>query len=210
VKDKRRDYARADVHARAARAQGYPARSVFKLEEIDRRCRIFRGGQRVLDLGAAPGSWSMFASQRIGASGRVLAVDRSEIEQVLPANVRVLQLDLTATDAAALSEFAPYDVVMSDMAPNTSGSKTRDQALSEELCLRALWAADNLGREGSHFVTKLFMSAAFAELKRLLVQRYTEFRTIRPPATRTQSSEVFLVGLGRKPKAPAESTPFQP
>jgi 23S rRNA (uridine2552-2'-O)-methyltransferase len=128
VKGKQRDYARPDVHARAARAQGYPARSVFKLQEIDRRCRIFRPGQRVLDLGAAPGSWSLYASQRVGKPGRVVAVDRSEIEQALPGNVRVHQLDLMQTELPQLSEFAPYDVVMSDMAPNTSGTKARDQA----------------------------------------------------------------------------------
>lgn len=206
MRNKQRDYARPDVHARAARAQGYPARSVFKLQEIDRRCRIFRPGQRVLDLGAAPGSWTLYASQRVGKPGRVVAVDRSEIEQAMPENVRVHQLDLMQTELPELAEHAPYDVVMSDMAPNTSGSKSRDQTLSHELCARALWVADHLGGAGSHFICKLFMSEAFGELKRALVLRYGEFRAIRPPATRTQSSEVFLIGLARK-SAPAAAAP---
>lgn len=207
---KPRDYARPDAHSRAARAAGYPARSVFKLQEIDRRCRIFRAGQHVLDLGAAPGSWSLFASQRVGKAGRVVAVDRSPIEQAMPPNVQVLQLDLLQAELPELEAQAPYAVVMSDMAPNTSGSKARDQALSHELCSRALWVADRLGGAGSCFICKLFMSEAFGELKRLIVERYMEFRTIRPPATRSQSTEVFLVGLGRKqsgflpkPEAPA-------
>jgi 23S rRNA (uridine2552-2'-O)-methyltransferase len=199
-----KDYARPDRHTRAAKAAGYPARSVFKLEEINKRYRLFKHGQRVLDLGAAPGSWSLYASQCVGPSGRVLAVDLSEINEALPPNVIARQLDVFSAERAALSEFGPYAVVLSDMAPRTSGTKARDQALSFELCTRALAVADELAAPGSHFVVKLFMSADFAELKRAIVARYTECRVVRPEATRSQSSEVFLVGLGRKsPEAPA-------
>jgi 23S rRNA (uridine2552-2'-O)-methyltransferase len=87
-------YKKADSFTKAAKAQGYPARSVFKLEEIDRRTRLFRGGQRVLDLGAAPGSWAKFAAQRVGSGGRVLAIDLSEITAVMPPNVEHLQGDV--------------------------------------------------------------------------------------------------------------------
>lgn len=201
-----KDYARPDRHTRAAKAAGYPARSVFKLEEIHKRYRLFKHGQRVLDLGAAPGSWSLFASQHVGPSGRVLAVDLSEIDQALPPNVLTKQLDVFSAERAALAEFGPYDVVLSDMAPRTSGTKARDQALSYELCTRALAVADELGAPGSHFVVKLFMSADFAELKRAIVARYTECRVVRPEATRSQSTEVFLVGLGRKSAEPPAST----
>lgn len=201
-----KDYARPDRHTRAAKAAGYPARSVFKLEEIHKRYRLFKHGQRVLDLGAAPGSWSLFASQQVGASGRVLAVDLSEIDQTLPPNVLAKQLDVFSAERAALAEFGPYDVVLSDMAPRTSGTKARDQALSYELCTRALAVADELAAPGSHFVVKLFMSADFAELKRAIVARYTECRVVRPEATRSQSTEVFLVGLGRKSAASPAAT----
>lgn len=197
-----RDYARPDRHTRAAKAAGYPARSVFKLEEIHRRYRLFKAGQRVLDLGAAPGSWSLYAAQHVGPAGRVLAVDLSEITQALPPNVLARQLDVFSAERAVLAELGPYDVVLSDMAPRTSGNKARDQALSYELCLRALAVADELGGVGSHFVAKLFMSADFAELKRAITTRYAECRVVRPEATRSQSTEVFLVGLGRKGLAP--------
>lgn len=197
-----RDYARPDRHTRAAKAAGYPARSVFKLEEIHRRYRLFKAGQRVLDLGAAPGSWSLYAGQHVGPAGRVLAVDLSEITQALPPNVLARQLDVFSAERAVLAELGPYDVVLSDMAPRTSGNKARDQALSYELCLRALAVADELGGVGSHFVAKLFMSADFAELKRAIMTRYAECRAVRPEATRSQSTEVFLVGLGRKGLAP--------
>jgi 23S rRNA (uridine2552-2'-O)-methyltransferase len=199
------DYARPDRHTRAAKAAGYPARSVFKLEEIHRRCRLFKAGQRVLDLGAAPGSWSLYASQQVGPSGRVLAVDLSEINEALPANVFARQLDVFGAERAVLAEHGPYDVVLSDMAPRTSGTKARDQALSFELCTRALEVADDLGGVASSFVAKLFMSPEFAELKRAIVTRYEECRVVRPEATRSQSTEVFLVGLRRKgTPAPAQ------
>jgi len=191
-------YARPDRHTRAAKAAGYPARSVFKLEEIQRRLGLFRAGQRVLDLGAAPGSWSLFASGAVGAAGRVLAVDLSEIDVAMPKNVTTRVLDVTSPERSALAELGPYDVVLSDMAPRTSGTKSRDQALSYELCAQALAVADELGAPGSHFVVKLFMSPSFAELKAAIVARYAECKVVRPEATRSQSTEVFLVGLRRK------------
>ena len=193
-----KDYARPDRHTRAAKAAGYPARSVFKLEEIQQRYRLFKPGQRVLDLGAAPGSWSLYASKLVGPAGKVMAVDLSEITEALPPNVSARQLDVFSAERSVLAEHGPYDVVLSDMAPRTSGNKSRDQALSYELCVRALAVADELGGPHSCFVAKLFMSAEFGELKRAITARYTECRVVRPEATRSQSSEVFLVGLKRK------------
>jgi 23S rRNA (uridine2552-2'-O)-methyltransferase len=202
MKRKASDYSRPDHYSRAARASGYPARSVFKLEEIQRRYHILRAGQRVLDLGAAPGSWTLYASQQVGPSGRVLAADLSEISQALPANVRACQVDVLRADQALLGEFAPYDVVLSDMAPATSGNRVRDQALSYELCAGALERADQLGARDSHLVLKLFMSPDLAALKRAITARYGECRVVRPEATRSQSTEVFLVGLRRRMQGP--------
>jgi len=192
-------YEKPDARTKAAKAQGFPARSVFKLEEIDRRVKLLRGGQKVLDLGAAPGSWSLYASQKVGPSGRVLAIDLQEIRQAFPPNVTVAQGDALTLESAALAEFAPYDVVLSDMAPNTSGSKIRDQAGSLELCLRALDVALSLGKVGSHFVAKIFMSGDFQVARKLAGERYEKCQVIRPEGTRQQSTEVFIVGLGLKP-----------
>ena len=194
-------YEKPDARTKAAKAQGFPARSVFKLEEIDRRVKLFRGGQKVLDLGAAPGSWALYASQKVGQGGRVLAMDLQEIRQGFPPNVKVAQGDALTLENAALSEFAPYDVVLSDMAPNTSGSKIRDQAYSLELCLRALDVARALGKVGSHFVAKIFMSGEFQVARKVAGERYERVQVIRPEGTRTQSTEVFIVGMGLK--APA-------
>jgi 23S rRNA (uridine2552-2'-O)-methyltransferase len=191
-------YAQPDARTRAAKAQGYPARSVFKLEEIDRRARLFRRGQRVLDLGAAPGSWTMYALERVGPEGRVLAVDLSPVTAPPTPNLRVLEADVLTTPLEELGAFAPYDVVLSDMAPNTSGSKVRDQTLSFELFMRALEIVASLGRPGAGFVAKLFMGPDFEAARRALVERFSSVRVMRPETTRKQSSEVFLVGLGKR------------
>jgi 23S rRNA (uridine2552-2'-O)-methyltransferase len=195
-------YKRADAFTRAAKAQGYPARSVFKLEEIDRRTRLLRAGQRVLDLGAAPGSWSMYAAQRIGPSGKLLAVDLSPIQAPLGPSATAVQGDALALSNADLALFAPYDVVLSDMAPSTTGSKIADQARSYELFLRAVAVARELLAPGGAFVGKIFMSDDFPRARAALQELFAEVRAIRPEGTRSASSEVFLVGLRRKKESP--------
>jgi len=191
-------YQRADSFTKAAKAQGYPARSVFKLEEIDRRVRLLKSGQRVLDLGAAPGSWSMYAAKKIAPSGKLLAIDLSEIQGSLGPNAQIVQGDALSLTNEALATFAPYDVVLSDMAPSTSGSKVADQARSFELFMRALEIARALGAPGGSFVGKLFMSEDFTKAREALRALFGEVRTIKPEGTRASSVEVFLIGLARK------------
>ena len=191
-------YKKADSFTKAAKAQGYPARSVFKLEEIDRRTRLFRGGQRVLDLGAAPGSWSKYAAERVGAKGRVLAIDLSEITAAMPPQVERVQGDVFALGPEELGRVGPYDVVVSDMAPATTGTRFADQARSFELFMRAVDVAENVLKPGGSFVGKLFMSEDFNQAKERLRALFGEVRVLRPEATRATSYEVFLVGLARK------------
>jgi 23S rRNA (uridine2552-2'-O)-methyltransferase len=187
-------YAKPDRFTRAAKDAGFPARSVFKLEEIDRRTRLLRGGMRVLDLGASPGSWSKYAAQKIGPAGRILAVDLEPLATTLPPNGQYLQGDALSLTNDDLARFAPYDVVLSDMAPRTTGNRVSDQARSFELFMRALAVADRLGIRGGSFVGKIFMSddlpAARAELRRM----YGTERLIRPEGTRSVSTEIFAVG----------------
>jgi 23S rRNA (uridine2552-2'-O)-methyltransferase len=196
-------YQRADSFTKAAKAQGYPARSVFKLEEIDRRVRLLKSGQRVLDLGAAPGSWSMYAAKKIAPSGKLLAIDLSEIQGSLGPNAQIVQGDALSLTNEALATFAPYDVVLSDMAPSTSGSKVADQARSFELFMRALEIAGALGAPGGSFVGKLFMSEDFIKAREALRALFGEVRTIKPEGTRASSVEVFLIGQDRKKIDPA-------
>lgn len=194
--NRRRNPYAGDPNTRAAKQQGYPARSVFKLDEIDKRVNLLRLGQRVLDLGAAPGSWSLYASQKVGPKGFVLAIDLQAItEQFLP-NVRVIQGDVRELELGSTEQ--PFDVVLSDMAPSTTGSKIADQTGSFELFMTALEVARALGKPGSSFVAKLFMGPDFESAKRAVSEAYAESKTIRPRGTRQNSSEVFVVGLKRR------------
>ncbi len=202
---RRNPYAGGDARTRAAKHQGYPARSVFKLQEIDQRLQLLKRGQKVLDLGAAPGSWSLYASERVGSGGSVLAVDLQEISQSFGPNVTVVRGDALDLESQVLGQAGPYDVVLSDMAPSTTSSKAANQALSAELFLRAVAVARELGREGSSFVGKLFMGPDFEAAKRELQASFAKVQVIRPRGTRQSSSEVFLVGTGLRSSKPATS-----
>jgi 23S rRNA (uridine2552-2'-O)-methyltransferase len=191
-------YAKPDHFTRAAKGAGFPARSVFKLEEIDHRVRLLRSGMRVLDLGATPGSWAMYAAQKIGPRGHLLAVDLEPLGCTLPPHAVFVQGDALSLANDDLARFAPYDVVLSDMAPRTTGDRGTDQARSFELFMRALAVGAALGAPGGAFVGKIFMSgdlpAARAELRR----HYESERLIRPEGTRSVSIEIFAIGTGKR------------
>lgn len=191
-------YKGGDARTREARAAGYPARSVFKLEEIDRRARLLRPGQRVLDLGAAPGSWSLYAAQRVGGSGKVVAVDLEPLVIPLPEHVTAIVGDALALESEAMAEHGPYDVVLSDMAPRTTGNRLGDQTRSFELYMRALAVAEGLLAPGGAFVGKIFMGEDFPVARTATKRLFAEVRVIRPEGTRATSYEIFLVGLGKK------------
>lgn len=196
-KRRRNPYARPDPRTRSAKAAGYPARSVHKLREIDRRFHLLKAGQKVLDLGAAPGSWSKYAAEKVGARGTVVSVDLQAIEAELGSNVIVIQGDALLSPVKEVLDHAPYDVVLSDMAPKTSGSKPTDQARSFELFMHALEATDELLRPGGGFTGKIFMSEDYPHAKSAVADRFETCRSTKPNASRQNSSELFLVGLGR-------------
>jgi 23S rRNA (uridine2552-2'-O)-methyltransferase len=191
-------YAKPDAFTKKAKSAGFPARSVYKLEEIDRRVRLFRAGMRVLDLGAAPGSWSLYAGQKIGQGGKLLAVDLKPLTVALPPNATFLQGDALSLENAALAAYAPYDVVLSDMAPQTTGSKMADQARSFELFMRALAVGSTLVSPGGSFVGKIFMGEDLPAARAELRKHFATERLIRPEGTRSVSYEIFVVGLSRR------------
>ncbi|AKU98641.1 Cell division protein FtsJ / Ribosomal RNA large subunit methyltransferase E [Labilithrix luteola] len=199
---KNNPYKGADHFTRAAKKQGYPARSVFKLEEIDRRLRLIKPGMRVLDLGATPGSWTLYVAQKVGPKGKVLSVDLNPIEVPLPEHATFIQGDALSLENEALSTFAPYDVVLSDMAPNTTGNRHGDQTRSFELFMRALAVAEKLVKPGGAFVGKIFMGEDFQNAKKAVKQSFAEDRAIKPEGTRASSYELFLIGIGRKASSP--------
>jgi 23S rRNA (uridine2552-2'-O)-methyltransferase len=191
-------YKKADHFTKEAKAAGYPARSVFKLEEIDRRARILRQGMHVLDLGASPGSWSLYAAKQVGPRGRVLAADLKPLETVLPQNATFVLGDAFALDDTTLASAAPYDVVLSDMAPNTTGNRLGDQTRSFELFMRALEVADRLVKPGGAFVGKIFMGEDLPVARAAVKKVFAEERLIRPEGTRSVSYEIFVVATARR------------
>lgn len=191
-----------DHYTKRAKAEGYAARSVYKLEEIDRRVRLLRGGMRVLDLGCAPGSWMRYAAKKVGARGRVVGIDRRSIDFTAP-NVVSLVGDIFETEAAVFIEAGGgrFDVVMSDMAPDTCGDRFTDHVRSVELCRRALAIADAVGAPGGAFVCKVFEGEDVSALVDEVRARYREVKRIKPSATRSESVELFVVAKARRAEA---------
>lgn len=191
---------RQDVYYRRAKQEQFAARSVYKLQEIDERWHLLRTGMRVLDLGCWPGSWLQYAAKRVGTTGKLVGLDRFEVEVVIEEPpLRALVGDVfTVTPETLRGELSGFDVVLSDMAPDTSGIRMQDQARSEALFERALWLAEHVLVPGGHFVGKLFQGPAWNELLRRMRERFVTVHTMRPESTRTRSREQYLVGLRRR------------
>ncbi len=188
-----------DYYFLKAKQENYPARSVYKLQEMDKAFRLLRKGMKVLDLGAAPGSWSLYAAERVGEKGQVLACDLQDAGTAFPPNVLFLKenvFERSPEFESLLREKGPFDMVMSDMAPRTTGTKFTDQARSLELCLEALAVADLYLKEGGAFVAKIFMGPDFQEFVAAMRRRYAAVKTFKPKSSRSESKEIFEVGTG--------------
>ena len=185
---------RHDAFFRKARQEGFAARAVYKLEDIDRRVRLFHAGARVLDLGCRPGSWLQYAVKAVGPHGKVVGVDRSPLPQPVP-GAHVIVADIyELSDEQLLAGQAAYDVVLSDMAPDTTGIRATDQARSANLVTEALARAERLLAPLGAFVAKVFQSPDVDGLRKRMGQRFGEVRLLKPEASRRQSTEIYLVG----------------
>ncbi|MNK15842.1 Ribosomal RNA large subunit methyltransferase E [compost metagenome] len=190
-----------DHYFRKAKQENFAARSVFKLEEIDKKYKLFRPGQTVLDLGASPGSWSQYASKMVGDKGRVLGVDLSPVTVKL-SNAVFIQADLRDLHLDEVFKEhgfePPFDLVLSDMAPKTTGIRFTDQSRSMELCELALDVARRFLKKDGHFVCKLFHSDEFVKLRDEIKKTFNKCEAVKPDSTRKISKEIFLVGIGKK------------
>jgi len=187
---------RWDHYAQKAKDEGYASRAVYKLAEIDKRFKIFASGRRVLDLGCAPGGWLKYAAQQVGPHGAVFGIDRFEVQPPAP-NVHALAADLTA-DKVPDDWAGPYDIVLSDMAPDTTGIRHVDQDRSAALARIALDWAIRLGRPGSSFIVKLFQGPDFHALLAEIKKAYGAVRCVRPDATRKESFEIYIVAQKKR------------
>jgi 23S rRNA (uridine2552-2'-O)-methyltransferase len=195
--------ARHDAAYRRAKDEGFAARAVYKLQELDKRFRLLAPGKRVLDLGCWPGSWMQYAAERVGEEGLVVGIDLREVELSLPPWCTSIVGDVEELDPQALlDEHGPFDVVLSDMAPKTSGDRGTDFYRSEALFERALFIATTVLRPGGHFAAKVFQGGAFPQLLTAVRARFSECKPFHARDTRVGSSEQYVVGRGRKGSAP--------
>ncbi len=194
-----------DPYVKRAKAEGYRGRAAFKIVELDDKYRFLVPGARVVDLGCAPGGWCQVAVKRVNAlgeksgkaQGHVLGIDLQEVEPIPGADL--YQLDFLEDDADEKVKIwldGPADVVMSDMAAAASGHKQTDHLRIIALCEAAAYFAFDVLNEGGTFVAKVLAGGAEGELQKLLKQRFRKVANVKPPASRADSSEKFVVATG--------------
>ena len=190
---------RRDIYVRKSKIDGYRSRAVYKLIEIDEKFKIFKNGISVVDLGASPGSWSQYSAKKI-KNGNILSIDLKPMEKI--ENIKqiignflepkVQQKILEYFGVQHINE-GKVDVVISDMAENTTGNKNLDSISSGELCKEALIFASHVLKKNSHFVSKIFMGSSFNEIISTARFYFKETKVFKPLASRKDSKESFII-----------------
>jgi len=197
-----------DPYVHAAKAKGYRSRAAFKLIDLDDQFRFLKTGGRILDLGAAPGGWSQIAYQRVGAKGSVIAADILEMEPI--DGVSVLHADLLDEATPSILKKllgGPADVVLTDMAAPTTGHRETDHIRTSALLEAALDVAEDTLKPGGTFVGKVFQGGATGELLQRLKKSFRTVRHVKPPASRAESVELYLVALGFRGASQTKAPP---
>ena len=184
---------RRDIYVRQSKVDGYRARSAYKLIEINEKFRIFKGGMNVIDIGAAPGSWSQYVS-KIVKSGKIVSVDLKEMEEI----INTIQIKGDFTEKSTQDKIKKYlnkksDVVMSDMAVNTTGIKNIDSIYTGELCKEAMIFSKDIISEKGFFISKIFMGGTFNEIVALGKKIFKEVKVFKPKSSRKDSKESFII-----------------
>lgn len=187
-----------DFYYYRAKKENYPARSIYKLREIDEKYHILKPGYKVLDLGCSPGSWTKYCSEKIGDKGLVVGVDKQEFKMPELKNIIFIKEDIFKMDIGKIQHILPsFDVVLSDMAPSTTGIREVDQARSLELAGKAFFITQKVLRKGGSFVCKVFQGP---DIKNFIEKLKTEFqfvKTIKPAGSRKESFETFILALNK-------------
>jgi len=184
---------RRDIFVRKSKVEGYKSRAVYKLQEIDENFKIFKNGISVIDLGAAPGSWSQYASRKI-KNGKILSIDLLDFEKI----EKIFQLKGDFTSEIMKEKIKNYfnskvDVVMSDMAVNTTGNKNLDSINTSELCIEAMNFSKDILKKDGKFVSKIFMGSTFNEIIKESKKIFKENKVFKPAASRKDSKESFII-----------------
>ena len=189
----------ADHYSERARKERYPARSVYKLKEAQKKYGLIRKGDRVLDLGCSPGSWLLYAAELIGNRGEVLGIDQNAVTISLPARVKTFTADILTIDGPWIENATlrnHFNVVLSDMAPATTGNKAVDSARSYRLCEAALNIAQMVLVPGGSFFCKIFQGDEFKRFSDSVRSRFKGHKIFKPQSSRKQSKEIFILGMG--------------
>ena len=184
---------RRDIYVRQSKIEGYRSRAVYKLKEINEKFKILKNGQSIADLGAAPGSWSQFLSSTL-KNKKLLAIDLIEINEIK--NVKIIKGDFTnEIHKKKIKLFFNYkiDLVISDMAVNTSGNKNLDSILTGELAMEAMKFSKDILKSNGQFVSKIFMGSTFNEIISNSKKYFRETYIFKPPSSRKDSKETFLI-----------------
>jgi 23S rRNA (uridine2552-2'-O)-methyltransferase len=184
-----------DHYSRRAKKERYPARSVYKLAEIQKKYRMIKKGHKVLDLGCSPGSWLLYAAELTGNKGQVIGIDLKPVSIQVPSHIKVITADVFELDAESLGN--NYNVVLSDMAPATTGHKAVDAARSVGLCETALSIAQSVLLPGGCFVSKIFQGSDFNQFLDSVRAEFKTQKIFKPRSTRKASKEIYIIGLGR-------------
>ena len=184
---------RRDIFVRKSKVEGYKSRAVYKLQEIDENFKIFKNGTSVIDLGAAPGSWSQYASKKI-KNGKILSIDLLDFEKI----EKIFQLKGDFTSEIMKEKIKNYfnskvDVVISDMAVNTTGNKNLDSINTSELCIEAMNFSKDILKKDGKFVSKIFMGSTFNEIIKESKKIFKENKVFKPAASRKDSKESFII-----------------
>ncbi len=191
----------ADYYTLLARKEGYPARSVYKLKEIQDTFSIIKRGDIVLDVGSAPGSWTLFIYRQIlKGTGKIVSVDLNKIELTLDSNViTFFQGDAFSEEIMyKLLDLGPYDSIVSDAAPMTTGNRTVDTARSEYLVSNVIFLAEKILKKNGNLVLKVFQGSSMKEIQDKMKSVFSKVKQIKPKACRNDSFEIYMVGLNKK------------
>ena len=185
-----------DHYTRRAQKERFPARSVYKLQEIQQKHQLIKKGNKVLDLGCAPGSWLLYAAKLAGNKGRVVGIDLKPVTGQIPALAQIINADVFTLDVESLGN--DFNVVLSDMAPATTGHKEVDAARSYNLCETALSIAQRVLLPGGSFVCKIFQGPDFKVFADVVRTGFNEQKIFKPRSSRKASKEIYIIGLGIK------------
>ena len=185
-----------DHYTRRAKKERFPSRSVYKLQEIQQKHQLIKKGNKVLDLGCAPGSWLLYAANLTGNKGRVVGIDLKPLTGQVPAHAQMINADVFTLDVESLGN--DFNVVLSDMAPATTGHKDVDAARSYNLCETALSIAQSVLLPGGSFVCKIFQGPDFKAFADFIRAGFNEQKVFKPRSSRKASKEIYIIGLGKK------------